>query len=47
MTLFEQTSYGSREHGKDWTGNSVYLWAVVNAVYMALLGPQGSPSSAS
>jgi glycine dehydrogenase subunit 1 len=41
MTLFEQSSYGSREHGKDWTGNSVYLWAVVNAVYMALMGPQG------
>jgi glycine cleavage system P protein (glycine dehydrogenase) subunit 1 len=41
LTLFEQSSYGSREHGKDWTGNSVYLWAVVNAVYMALLGPRG------
>jgi glycine dehydrogenase subunit 1 len=41
MTLFEQSSYGSRENGKDWTGNSVYLWTVVNAVYMALLGPQG------
>jgi glycine dehydrogenase subunit 1 len=41
MTLFEQSSYGSREHGKDWTGNSVYLWAVVNAAYMSLMGPQG------
>jgi glycine dehydrogenase subunit 1 len=41
MTLFHQSSYGSREDGNDWTGNSVYLWAVVNAVYMALLGPQG------
>ncbi len=41
MTLFHQTSYGSREDGNDWTGNSVYLWAVVNAVYMALLGPPG------
>jgi glycine dehydrogenase subunit 1 len=41
MTLFEQSSYGSREQGKDWTGNSVYLWAVVNAVYMALMGPRG------
>ncbi|MFO1150530.1 MAG: aminomethyl-transferring glycine dehydrogenase subunit GcvPA [Alsobacter sp.] len=36
-----QTSYGLREHGKDWTGNSVYLWAIANAVYMALLGPEG------
>ena len=41
MILFEQTSYGSREKGKDWTGNSVYLWAIANAVYMALMGPQG------
>lgn len=41
VTLFEQSSYGSRELGKDWTGNSVYLWAVVNAVYMSLMGPQG------
>ncbi|MFO0992308.1 MAG: aminomethyl-transferring glycine dehydrogenase subunit GcvPA [Hyphomicrobiales bacterium] len=36
-----QTSYGMREKGKDWTGNSVYLWAIANAVYMSLLGPQG------
>ena len=41
LTLFEQSSYGSRERGKDWTGNSVYLWTVANAAYMALLGPQG------
>ena len=36
-----QNSYGMREEGKDWTGNSVYLWAIANAVYMSLLGPQG------
>ena len=41
IILFEQTSYGSRENGKDWTGNSVYRWAIANAVYMALMGPQG------
>jgi glycine dehydrogenase subunit 1 len=41
VILFEQSSYGSREAGKDWTGNSVYLWAIANAVYMALLGPEG------
>jgi glycine dehydrogenase subunit 1 len=41
IALFEQTSYGSREEGNDWTGNSVYLWAVANAVYMALMGPEG------
>ncbi|MFO1088046.1 MAG: aminomethyl-transferring glycine dehydrogenase subunit GcvPA [Hyphomicrobiales bacterium] len=36
-----QTSYGMREQGKDWTGNSVYLWAIAAAVYMSLLGPEG------
>jgi glycine dehydrogenase subunit 1 len=41
LTLFEQSSYGSREHGKDWTGNSVYLWTVANATYMSLMGPDG------
>jgi glycine dehydrogenase subunit 1 len=41
IALFEQTSYGSREEGNDWTGNSVYLWAVANAVYLSLMGPDG------
>ncbi|MBM3678640.1 MAG: aminomethyl-transferring glycine dehydrogenase subunit GcvPA [Actinobacteria bacterium] len=41
MTLFHQTSYGSREEGNDWTGNSVYLHAVANAAYMSLMGPEG------
>lgn len=41
LALTHQSSYGSREEGKDWTGNSVYLWAVASATYMALLGPEG------
>ena len=41
LTLFEQSSYGSRENGNDWTGNSVYLWTIANAAYMALMGPRG------
>lgn len=41
LSCSHQTSYGMREEGKDWTGNSVYLWAIANAVYMSLLGPQG------
>ncbi len=41
LTLFQQSSYGSRELGNDWTGNSVYLWTVRNAVFLALLGPTG------
>jgi glycine dehydrogenase subunit 1 len=41
LTLFHQSSYGLRDKGKDWTGNSVYLTAIQNAVYMTLLGPEG------
>jgi glycine dehydrogenase subunit 1 len=41
LSCAHQTSYGLREKGKDWTGNSTYLWAICGAVYMALLGPQG------
>jgi glycine dehydrogenase subunit 1 len=41
MTLMHQSSYGAREDGKDWTGNSTYLWAIAGTVYMALLGPAG------
>ena len=41
MALMHQSSYGSREDGKDWTGNSTYLWAIAGAAYMALLGPEG------
>jgi glycine dehydrogenase subunit 1 len=41
LSSAHQTSYGMREEGKDWTGNSVYLWAIANAVYMSLLGPAG------
>ena len=41
LSLVHQTSYGLREKGKDWTGNSTYMWAIANSAYMALMGPQG------
>ena len=41
LALTHQSSYGSREEGKDWTGNSTYLWSIAGAAYMALLGPEG------
>ena len=41
MSLMHQSSYGSRDKGKDWTGNSTYLWAIASAVYMSMLGPTG------
>ncbi len=41
IALFHQTSYGLREDGNDWTGNSTYLWSIAAAAYMSLLGPAG------
>lgn len=41
LSLSHQSSYGMREEGKDWTGNSVYLTAIANAVYMTVMGPEG------
>jgi glycine dehydrogenase subunit 1 len=41
LSLAHQSSYGMREEGKDWTGNSVYLTTIGCAVYMALMGPKG------
>ncbi len=41
LSLFHQSSYGSRDEGKDWTGNSVYLWALAGAAYMSAMGPEG------
>ena len=41
LSSAHQSSYGMRDKGKDWTGNSTYLWAIANSVYMALLGPDG------
>jgi glycine dehydrogenase subunit 1 len=41
LALAHQSSYGMREEGKDWTGNSVYLNCTAAAAYMAAMGPQG------
>ena len=41
LACSHQNSYGMRENGNDWTGNSTYLWAIAGAVYMSLLGPEG------
>lgn len=41
LSLAHQSSYGMREEGKDWTGNSVYLTTIGCAAYMAAMGPQG------
>lgn len=41
FSLFEQTSYALREKGNDWTGHSVYMWAIAATAYMAMMGPKG------
>lgn len=38
---FDSTSYCRREKSRDFTGTGQTLWAIVAAVYMALLGPAG------
>jgi glycine dehydrogenase subunit 1 len=37
----ERLSYALREHAKEYTGTTTALWSTANAVYMALMGPQG------
>jgi glycine cleavage system P protein (glycine dehydrogenase) subunit 1 len=37
----ERLSYAAREHAKEYTGTATALWSTANAVYMALMGPQG------
>lgn len=39
--LFDRTSYGSRDKGKEFTGTSTGLWAITAGVYLALMGPKG------
>lgn len=41
LGLFHQSSYGLRDKGNDWTGHSVYMWAIAATTYMAMMGPQG------
>jgi glycine dehydrogenase subunit 1 len=36
-----RTSYDQREHARDYTGTTQWLWGITAAVYLALLGPQG------
>jgi glycine cleavage system P protein (glycine dehydrogenase) subunit 1 len=37
----ERLSYRAREAAKDYTGTNAALWAIANAVYLSLMGPQG------
>ena len=39
--LYDRTSYGTREKGKEFTGTTTGLWAITAGVYLALMGPKG------
>jgi glycine dehydrogenase subunit 1 len=41
ILLPERTSFGQREHGKEWAGTAAALWALTAGVYLALMGPRG------
>jgi glycine dehydrogenase subunit 1 len=41
FTLPERLMYHGREEGVEFTGTQAALWEVANAVYLALMGPQG------
>jgi glycine dehydrogenase subunit 1 len=37
----DRTSFGAREHGKEFVGTATALWGITAGVYLALLGPNG------
>ncbi|MFQ5823998.1 MAG: aminomethyl-transferring glycine dehydrogenase subunit GcvPA [bacterium] len=39
--LYERTSFGDREHSKEFVGTASALWGITAAVYLSLMGPQG------
>lgn len=39
--LYHRTSFGDREHGKEFVGTAAALWGITAAVYLSLMGPQG------
>jgi glycine dehydrogenase subunit 1 len=39
--LYDRTSFGDRENGKEFIGTASALWGITAGVYLALLGPRG------
>jgi glycine dehydrogenase subunit 1 len=37
----DRTSFGAREHGKEFVGTATALWGITAGVYLALMGPGG------
>lgn len=38
---YDRTSFGEREHGKEFVATHAALWGIVAAVYLASMGPKG------
>lgn len=38
---YDRTSFGEREHGKEFVGTHSALWGITAAVYLSSMGPQG------
>jgi glycine dehydrogenase subunit 1 len=39
--LYDRTSFGVREKGKEFVGTASALWGITAGVYLALMGPKG------
>jgi glycine dehydrogenase subunit 1 len=39
--LYDRTSFGVREKGKEFVGTAAALWGITAGVYLALMGPKG------
>lgn len=39
--FYDRTSFGEREHGKEFVGTHSALWGITAAVYLSAMGPQG------
>lgn len=39
--LYHRTSFGDREHAREFVGTAAALWGITAGVYLALLGPRG------
>ena len=39
--FYDRTSFGEREHGKEFVATHAALWGIVAAVYLASMGPKG------
>jgi glycine dehydrogenase subunit 1 len=39
--FYDRTSFGAREHGKEFVGTAAALWGITAGVYLSVMGPEG------